>query len=113
MGSLGVAFALGLCVWTGLADLDCGRPADASAQISRLRLAELEYAEDVHREAHWSALGRCGGGPASDGCRQAETRRHDATWRETRAAIDAKYRRMREAYEERCRAAISRAPPGP
>src|SRR5262245_33891202 len=82
--------------------LDCQRPAEALVHIGRLRLAELEYAEDVHREVHWAALGRCGTGAGSDACREAETRRFDAMWQTRREAIDARFRRMREAYEERC-----------
>ena len=40
-------------------DLDCEHPAEARAFIARLRLAEIEGAEDIHREAMWEAFGRC------------------------------------------------------
>jgi hypothetical protein len=87
---------------------DCSRPAEARAHIARLSLAELEYAEDVHREAHWEALGRCALAPEPSTCRASETRRFDALWRERRAAIEARYRRLLEDYTARCSASVTR-----
>jgi hypothetical protein len=98
-----------LCALLGLgqAEQDCERPARARSFMDRLMLADLEYAEDVHREAFWAALGRCPAEPAGQACRAREARRFDARWEEERARIEAKYRRMREDFEARCRASIS------
>jgi hypothetical protein len=89
------------------ADLDCAFPLEARAHVARLRLAEIEYAEDVHREAHWDELGRCPRGAQYLPCRAAIAQRFEALWEEKRRAIDAKYRRMLDDYEERCRASVS------
>jgi len=89
------------------AELECAHPARSRTLIDRLRLAELEYAEDLHREAFWSALGRCPGEPAGAACRAREQGNFDARWREQRAHIDAKYRKMHEDFEVRCQASIS------
>jgi hypothetical protein len=88
---------------------DCSRPVEVWAQNARLWLAELEYAEDVHREAHWNALGQCAEGADPEACRAAATRRFDALWRERRAAIESRYRRALEDYTARCSTSISRA----
>ena len=105
------AWILGGVVWVilGLAqlDLDCAQPARSRNLIDRLMLAELEYAEDVHREAFWTALGQCPSEPAGRACRAQEQSRFDARWREQRAGIEVKYRKMREAFEARCKASIS------
>ena len=47
---------------------DCARPAQGRELIDRLRLAEIEGAEDIHREAMWEAFGRC---PEGAGGRRA------------------------------------------
>src|SRR5262245_63412486 len=86
--------------------LDCAHIARSRSLIDLLRLAELEYAEDVHREAFWAALGQCPPGPAGTGCRAREQGTFDARWREQRAGIDAKYRRMHDEFETRCRTTI-------
>lgn len=89
------------------ADLDCARPIQSRSYIAKLRLADIEGAEDVHREALWRAFGRCPAGPGQAACRAEQQRRFDAEWQETKAAIDAKYRKMAEDFEVRCRASIS------
>lgn len=86
---------------------DCERPAEARAFIARLRLAEIEGAEDIHREAMWQAFGRCPSGAAGGACRAEEQRRFDARWEVERREIEAKYRDVLGAFERRCRAVIS------
>ena len=107
---------MALALWLGLAgralaadpELECSRPDEAAAHIARLSLAELEYAEDVHREAHWNALGDCAARSDPDACRAVETRRFDRLWRERRAAIEARYRRLFDDYAARCWTPLTR-----
>jgi hypothetical protein len=89
-------------------ELDCERPAEARAFIAQLRLAEIEGAEDIHRAAMWEAFGRCPAGEGAGGpCRAAEQRRFERLWEEQRRGIEAKYREVLGAFEQRCRAIIS------
>jgi hypothetical protein len=94
-------------------DLDCARPIQGRDLIARLRLAEIEGAEDIHRAAMWEAFGRCPDGGAGGPCRTAEQARFGAEWERTRAQIEAKYRGVLSDFERRCRAIISRTRPGP
>ena len=94
-------------------DLDCGRPAQGRELIARLRLAEVEGAEDIHRAAMWEAFGRCPEGGAGDPCRTAARERFEAEWERKRAQIEAKYRTVLSDFEWRCRAIIGRVRPGP
>ena len=91
----------------GSPELDCEHPAHARAFIAQLRMAEIEGAEDIHREAMWNAFGRCPAGDAGGPCRREEQRRFEAQWETTRREIDAKYREVLGAFEQRCRAIIS------
>jgi len=93
------------------ADLDCARPTQGRELIARLRLAEIEGAEDIHRAAMWEAFGRCPDGAAGGLCRTAEEQRFGAEWDRKRAEIEAKYRAVLGDFERRCRAIISRPPP--
>lgn len=93
-------------------EADCARPAQGRALIARLRLAEIEGAEDIHRAAMWEAFGRCPEGAAGGACRIAEQRRFEAEWDGKRAEIDAKYRAALSDFERRCQASISRLRPG-
>lgn len=88
-------------------DLDCARPTQGRELIARLRLAEIEGAEDIHRAAMWEAFGRCPEGAAGGPCRTAEQQRFGAEWERTRARIEAKYRGVLSEFERRCRAIIS------
>ena len=97
----------------GAPALDCAQPGQARAQIARLCLAEIEYAEDVHRHAHWKEMGHCPQGATGDRCRNVVSRRFEAAWEARRAEIEAKYRQMSEDYDAGCRASITlRAAPG-
>ena len=88
---------------------DCARPAQGRELIARLRLAEIEGAEDIHREAMWKAFGRCPEGAGGTPCRTTERQRFDAEWEGMRARIEAKYRGVLSDFERRCRAILSRA----
>ncbi len=88
-------------------DLDCARPAQSRTYIAKLRLAEFEWAEDVHREAMWQAFGRCPSGPRQAACRAEQQKRFDAEWQTTKAGIEAKYKKMEEDFEVRCRASVT------
>ena len=92
---------------------DCARPAQGRELIARLRLAEIEGAEDIHREAMWEAFGHCREGAAGTPCRTAERQRFEAEWEGMRARIEAKYRGVLSDFERRCRAILSRAALGP
>jgi len=89
------------------ADLDCARPAQSRSYIAKLRLAEFEWAEDVHREALWNAFGRCPAGRGHADCRAVEQQRFDAEWQKIKAGIEAKYRKMEQDFTLRCQASIS------
>jgi hypothetical protein len=111
MGNLMAGRLIGLAL-TGVllmaqADLDCARPIQSRNFIAKLRLAEFEWAEDVHREALWNAFGRCPAGPGQAACRAEQQRRFDAEWQKIREGIDAKYRKMEEDFDLRCQASIS------
>lgn len=105
---LATAASLALATASALPELSCDDPSTARSHIARLRLAELEYAEDVHREAHWNALGQCPGGSTGQACRAGVTGRYDAIWQARRAEIDATYHRQIEDFEARCRAGLAR-----
>lgn len=114
-GAVAVAVVcLGGAFWTATAgqaqsEPDCAQPTRGRELIARLRLAEIEGAEDIHRAAMWDAFGRCPEGAAGGPCRTAEQQRFEAEWEGKRAQIDAKYRTVLGDFERRCRAAISRA----
>lgn len=88
---------------------DCAHPTQGREFIARLRLAEIEGAEDIHRAAMWEAFGRCPEGAAGTPCRTAERQRFEAEWERLRARIEAKYRGALGDFERRCRAILSRA----
>ena len=92
---------------------DCARPAQGRELLGRLRLAEIEGAEDIHRAAMWEAFGRCPEGAAGGPCRAGAQRRFEAEWERQRAQIEAKYRALLSDFERRCRAVFSQARPGP
>ena len=111
------AVCLVVALWTASpgqaqSEPDCSRPAQGRELIARLRLAEIEGAEDIHRAAMWEAFGRCPEGAAGGSCRTAEQRRFEAEWEGQRAQIDAKYRAVLSDFELRCRAIIGRLAPG-
>jgi len=88
-------------------DLDCARPAAARDLIGRVMLSEIEWAEDVNREALWEAFGRCADRPRAEACREEQRERFAAEFARQRAAIQAKYRQMMNDFEARCQASIT------
>jgi hypothetical protein len=89
-------------------DLDCARLEEARRLIGRLRLAEIEGAEDIHRAAMWDAFGRCPEGKGGAACRSAEQRRFEEGWQRQKRGIEAKYGAMLVDLERRCQTTISR-----
>ena len=88
-------------------DLECSRPLAARELIGRLRLSEIEWAEDVNREALWEAFGRCAALPGPAACREREQERFTADWVRQKATIEAKYEQMLKDFEARCQASIT------
>ena len=88
-------------------DLDCSRPTAARELIGRMRLAEIEWVEDVNREALWEAFGRCSRLPGAPACRDRERDRFAADLARQAAAIDARYEQILKDFETRCRASIT------
>ena len=105
MGSLGLALA-GVFMLAQL-ELDCARPVAARNLVGRVMLSELEGAEDIHRAAMWDAFGRCPPGPGREPCAGAARERFDAEWKRQKAAIEAKYQKILERFEERCRSSLT------
>jgi hypothetical protein len=102
-----VAVALAVLLEAPQPELDCARPTSARNLIGRLRLSEIEWAEDVNRAAMWDAFGRCAAAPGADACRQEQRQRFSAELERQTADIDAKYGRMLREFEARCRASIT------
>lgn len=88
-------------------ELDCARPAAARSLVGRMMLSEIEGAEDIHRAAMWDAFGRCPAGPGRERCVAGEKRRFEADWQRQKAGIEAKYQRILEDFDERCRATLT------
>jgi hypothetical protein len=102
-----------LAMATGQVELDCARPGQARDELARLRLAEIEGAEDIHRAVMWEAFGRCPAGAEGEPCRERERRRFGARWDQQRRQIEDKYRRLLLEFEARCRTVTTyRAPEG-
>jgi len=90
-------------------DLDCGKPESARALIDYAQLSEIEQVEDIHRDELDRALQRCPAGPTREVCRAEKRRQADLDWDRKVAEIKARYQRMRQEFEERCRASIARS----
>jgi hypothetical protein len=88
-------------------DLDCARPSAARDLIGRIMLSEIEWAEDVNREAMWEAFGRCGTRPEPPACRETERKRFEAELARQKASIEARYRQMLKDFESGCQASIT------
>jgi hypothetical protein len=104
-GWLGLVLA-GL-VQGGDLELDCARPRAGWTLIGQARLAEIEWAEDVNREAMWEAFGRCPPGPGAEACREQQRRDFGADLERQKAAIREKYQKMLRDFLERCLASIA------
>ena len=104
-------WALGLAL-TGLLqgselELDCAHPGAAGNLIRQARLSDIEWAEDVNREAMWEAFGRCPPGPGAEPCRRAHRRDFEADLERQKEAIREKYRELLRNFLERCLASIA------
>ena len=84
-------------------ELDCASPAAGRSLVGRMMLSEIEGAEDINRAALWEAFGHCPAGSEHGACMAREQRRFEAEWEREKAAIQAKYRRILDEYEARCR----------
>jgi hypothetical protein len=113
MGWATFGLVLAGILYTAQLDMDCARPAAARDLIGRLRLAEIEWAEDVNREALWEAFGRCAALPGAPACRDRERARFAADLDRQVAAINARYEQMLKEFETRCQASITRSPAPP
>jgi hypothetical protein len=87
-------------------ELDCAQPAAARSLVGRIMLSEIEGAEDVSRAAMWEAFGRCPGGPDREACVALEKRRFEAEWEATKAAIEARYRKILDEFSARCQGSL-------
>ncbi|HEV8441215.1 MAG TPA: hypothetical protein VGT40_24255 [Methylomirabilota bacterium] len=88
-------------------ELDCAQPGAARSLIGRAMLSEIEWAEDLNREAMWQAFGRCPEGVGAEACRREQQARYGADLARQKAAIEAKYQRMLKDFAARCQASIT------
>jgi len=88
-------------------DLDCAAPEKARALIDYARLSEIEQVEDIHRDALSKALANCPEGQGRLACRAEQQRQFDIDWDRKVAEIKARYDRMQQEFEERCRASLA------
>lgn len=108
MRALGIGLALtGLLIQGTELQLDCGRPDAAATMIGQTRLSEIEWAEDVNREAMWEAFGRCAAGPGAEACREEARRRFGEDLETQKAAIREKYAKLLTDFLEQCLASIT------
>jgi len=90
-------------------DLDCAKPRQSRALIDYAQLSEIEQVEDIHRDELDKALARCPAGVGRQRCRAERQRQADLDWDRKVAEIKARYDRMRQEFEELCRASIARS----
>ena len=87
-------------------DLDCAKPERAHALIDYAQLSEIEQVEDIHRDELDKALARCPVGARGEACRAERRRLADLDWERKVAEIKARYQKMHQDFEERCRASL-------
>src|SRR5262245_2618628 len=100
-------FLVGAAVQPDSLGLDCTEPSAARTLVGRLRLSEIEGAEDINREAMWEAFGRCPPGPAREACASREQSRFEAKWDEEKRGIELKYEKILNDFEARCRGSVT------
>ena len=88
-------------------ELDCARPNAASALIGQARLSDIEWAEDVNREAMWEAFGRCPPGSRAEACREQQRRDFGADLERQKATIREKYQKMLRDFLDGCLASLT------
>src|SRR5215469_14935492 len=91
-------------------DLDCAKPESARALIDYAQLSEIEQVEDIHRDELDKALARCPAGPGREPCQTERRREAEVDWNRKVTEIKARYQRMKEEFEERCRASLALGP---
>jgi|ERR1700757_1603770 hypothetical protein len=101
--------ALGVAGASVQLDLDCAAPERARALIEYARLSEIEQVEDIHRDALSRALANCPEGQGRPACRALQQRQADIDWEQKLAEIKARYQKMHQDFEEKCRASTARA----
>jgi hypothetical protein len=111
MSLIGHAVILAGLLLVSQFELDCAHVAAARTLIGQARLSEIEWAEDVSREAMWDAFGRCPSGPGAQPCREELRQRFEAELDAQKAAIREKYDGILRDFVERCLASIARAEP--
>ena len=96
--------------WAQL-DLDCAKPQQSRALIDYAQLSEIEQVEDIHRDELDKALARCpaGAGAGRQRCQTELRREADLDWDRKVAEIKARYKKMRQEFDERCRTSIVRS----
>jgi len=102
-----VWLALGVAGAAVQLDLDCAAPERARALIEYARLSEIEQVEDIHREALSRALANCPAGQGRLACRAKQQRQADIDWERKVAEIKTRYQKMRQDFEEKCRASTA------
>jgi hypothetical protein len=102
-----VWLALGVAGAAVQLDLDCAAPERARALIEYARLSEVEQVEDIHREALSRALTNCPEGQGRMACRAEQQRQADIEWERKVAEIKARYEKIRQEFEEKCRASTA------
>lgn len=93
-------------------DLDCAAPDKARALIDYARVSEIEQVEDIHRDALSKALANCPEGQGRLACRAEQQRQADMDWERKVTEIKVRYERMRQEFEEKCRASLARSSRG-
>jgi len=91
-------------------DLDCEKPESARALIDYAQLSEIEQVEDIHRDELDKVLARCPAGHGRERCQAERRREAEVDWNRKVAEIKARYQRMKEEFEERCRASLALGP---
>jgi len=91
-------------------DLDCEKPESARALIDYAQLSEIVQVEDIHRDELDKALARCPPVPGRERCQAERRREAEVDWNRKVAEIKARYQRMKEEFEERCRASLALGP---
>jgi hypothetical protein len=100
---------LGVAGGAAQLDLDCAAPERARALIEYARLSEIEQIEDIHRDALDKALAHCPSGQGRQACRAEQQYQADIDWERKLAEIKARYEKMQQDFDERCRASIAYA----
>ena len=107
MGACLIWLVLGVAGTAVQLDLDCAAPDRARALIEYARLSEVEQVEDIHREALSRALANCPAGQGRLACRAKQQRQADIDWEQKVAEIKARYAKMQQDFEEKCRASTA------